>query len=97
MNGCIYRTKDNECDLYSEGGKYHAFCDMDGCEGRKMSNADKIRSMSDAELANFIGFVAQDAFCYGRGMRDRMMIYPFDTHESTMAWLAQAAQPEEGD
>ena len=54
MNGCIYRTKDGECDLYADGGKYHAFCDMNGCEGRKMSNADHIRSMSDEELASYL-------------------------------------------
>lgn len=52
MNGCIYRTKDGECDLYSEGGKYHAFCVGDEpCEGRKPSNADRIRGMSDEELS----------------------------------------------
>ena len=52
MTGCIYRTKDGECDLYAEGGKYTAFCEMENCEGRKMSNADKIRSMTDEELAD---------------------------------------------
>ena len=56
-----------------------------------VTNADKIRAMSDEELANFIGFACQDAFCYGRGMRDKMMIYPFGTHESTMDWLKQEA------
>lgn len=50
MDGCIYRTKDNECDRYSEGGKYHAFCD-DNCDMAVPSNADQIRSMTDEELA----------------------------------------------
>ena len=54
MNGCIYRTKDGECDLYAEGGKYTAFCEMENCAGRKMSNADRIRAMSDEELAEFM-------------------------------------------
>ena len=55
MDGCIYRTKDGECDLYAEGGKYHAFCVGDApCDGRKQSNADKIRQMSDEELAFYI-------------------------------------------
>lgn len=54
MNGCIYRTKDGECDLYAEGGKYTAFCEMENCEGRKMSNADRIRSMTDEELATWL-------------------------------------------
>ena len=58
MDGCIYRTKDGECDLYAEGGKFTAFCEMDGCEGRKLSNGDKIRAMTDEELA--------DALFYGQ-------------------------------
>lgn len=52
MNGCIYRTKDGECDLYVEGGKYRAYCVGDEpCDGRKQSNADRIRAMTDEELA----------------------------------------------
>ena len=58
MDGCIYRTKDGECDLYAEGGKFKAFCDLDGCEGRRMSNGDKIRAMTDDELADFLQDVA---------------------------------------
>lgn len=55
MDGCIYRTKDGECDLYADGGKYHAFCVGDApCDGRKQSNADNIRQMSDEELAEFL-------------------------------------------
>lgn len=54
MNGCIYRTKDGECDLYAEGGKYTAFCELENCVGRKMANADRIRSMTDEELAGWL-------------------------------------------
>ena len=54
MNGCIYRTKDGECDLYAEGGKYTAFCEMENCEGRKQTNGDRIRVNSDEELARRI-------------------------------------------
>ena len=54
MNGCIYRTKDGECDLYAEGGKFTAFCEMENCAGRKMSNADGIRAMSDEDLMRFL-------------------------------------------
>ena len=57
MNGCIYRTKDGECDLYAEGGRYTAFCEMENCVGRKMSNADCIRSMTDYELADWVAKV----------------------------------------
>ena len=52
MDGCVYRTKDGECDLYSEGGKFHAFCcNMNTCEGRKMTNYDRIVSKTPEELA----------------------------------------------
>ena len=59
---------------------------------KKQTNADRIRQMSDEELANFIGFVAQDAFCYGRGMRDKMLIYPqFGEYDTTIKWLKEEA------
>lgn len=54
MNGCIYRTKDGECDLYSEGGKFKAYCDMEHCDNIAPTNADRIRAMTDEELAEFI-------------------------------------------
>ena len=57
MDGCIYRTKDGECDRYSEGGKYHAFCD-DNCDMAVPSNADRIRSMTDEELAETLCLIA---------------------------------------
>ena len=57
---------------------------------KPQTNGDRIRQMSDEELANFIGFVAQDAFCYGRGMRDKMLIYPqFGEYEATINWLKE--------
>ena len=63
MNGCIYRTKDGECDLYAEGGKYTAFCEMENCVGRKTSNADRIRSMREEELAEFLTSIRGELIC----------------------------------
>lgn len=54
MNGCIYRTKDGECDLYSEGGKYKVWCTLRECPSRTPSYADRIRAMTDEELAEFL-------------------------------------------
>ena len=54
MDGCIYRTKDGECDLYAEGGKFTAFCDMEHCDNIAPTNADRIRAMTDEELAEWI-------------------------------------------
>lgn len=56
------------------------------------SNADRIRAMTDEELANELAFIAQDAFCYGRGMRDKMLLYPFDSYEETLKWLKQESE-----
>ena len=79
MDGCVYRTKDGECDLYSEGGKFHAWCDLDNCDGRKMSNADRIRSMTDEELAKFISGKA-------RGFGEE-----YEGYMSALDWLKEEA------
>ena len=63
-------------------------------ESKHWTNADKIRSMTEDELAKFLGFVAQDAFCYGRGIRDKMILYPFGEYESTIEWLREEAKVE---
>lgn len=54
MNGCIYRTKDNECELWEKDRNCSAYCHPN-CENRHPSNADRIRAMTDEELADFIG------------------------------------------
>ena len=52
MNGCVYRTKDNECDLWTDE-KHKSFCDPD-CKDKHPSNADRIRNMTDEELADWL-------------------------------------------
>lgn len=52
MNGCIYRTKDNECELWTDD-KHKSFCDVN-CTDRHPSNADRVRAMTDEELATEI-------------------------------------------
>lgn len=55
MNGCVYRTQDNKCEFYSDYGKgIVSYCDFDDCEDKEASNADRIRAMSDEELAEWI-------------------------------------------
>lgn len=86
MNGCIYCTKDGECDLYSEGGKFHAFCcNMNSCEWRKMSNYDRIISKTPEELAEFLmrtGACFHDDCDYCNGK---------DCDECWLGWLRQEA------
>ena len=80
MDGCIYRTKDGECDLYSEGGKFKAFCDPEHCDNIAPTNADRIRAMSDAELATII-------FC-GNPCVEKS----FNTESELLKWLKSEAK-----
>lgn len=51
MSGCIYRTKEGKCKQFSVGGVL-SFCYLGGtCDCQIPSNADRIRAMSDEELA----------------------------------------------
>ena len=88
MDGCIYRTKDGECDLYAEGGKYKAWCDMENCDGRKVSNADRIRSMTDEELANCITDDLCDRVCHSPLSCDG------NCEIQVLAWLKQETTDE---
>ena len=50
MNGCIYRTTEDKCEFWSDCGKgIVSYCDFDGCEEKKPSNADRIRSTKTEE------------------------------------------------
>ena len=81
MNGCIYRTKDGECDLYREGGKFKAWCDPEHCDNIAPTNADWIRTMTDEELAEFL---------YVTTCEDG---YPqFDTTQGWLNWLREEAK-----
>jgi len=53
MNGCIYRTKHGECKDPNRDKKYGPSCRSD-CTNKHPSNADRIRAMSDEELAKWI-------------------------------------------
>lgn len=72
-------------------------CGMDDREywqAKPQTNADRIRAMSDEELAEFIrdvSYECQDAYC---GNHCPMCAYPWCSSERTMEWLKQ---PAEGD
>ncbi len=46
---CVYYDN-HKCQKFSDE-KYNAWCDFDNCEHQTPSNGDKIRAMSDEELA----------------------------------------------
>ena len=85
MNGCIYRTEHDVCKKYTTD-KATSFCVGRNCLDRKPSNSDRIRAMTDEELAVFLGNTK--AFC----CRDR------DPSEEFIAefkiWLKQESEGE---
>ena len=56
MNGCIYRTEDNQCRIHSDPVRNTlSWCVGDNpCEARIPSNADRIREMTVKELAGWM-------------------------------------------
>lgn len=53
MNGCIYRTRSDLCMKFTTDQSI-SFCVGKKCPDRKESNADRIRSMTDEELAEVL-------------------------------------------
>lgn len=53
MNGCIYRNKFDVCMKYTTD-KATSFCVGRNCRDRKPSNSDRIREMTDEELARML-------------------------------------------
>lgn len=51
---CIYFEKDGKCRKFSDDYRFVSYCVMGACPEQKLSNADRIRAMSDEELARFI-------------------------------------------
>ena len=56
---CVYY--DNQACIKFSGGGYTEFCVLGPCRHQTLSNADRIRAMSDDALADFISRIA-----YGR-------------------------------
>ena len=52
-----------------------------------MTNADRIRRMTDEELATFLGFTLQDGYCYGAGLRKELKFIPVSEHNEMVEWL----------
>lgn len=91
MDGCIFRTKDGECDLYFEVGHYKTFCEMENCKDRKLTNADRIRAMTDEELASF-ACNRSCAYCPVVDCNGRMMTIGRDyCYKRWLDWLKQEA------
>ena len=55
MSGCVYRSEDNKCKFWSDYGKgIVTYCDPCDCNEKTTTNANRIRAMTDEELAHFM-------------------------------------------
>ena len=84
MNGCIYRNKFDVCEKYTTD-KATSFCVGRNCRDRKESNSDRIRRMTDEELAEMLNHAKGDGFLVGIGQR-KMSAYG-----NWLEWLRQEA------
>jgi len=95
MDGCIYRSQFDMCEKSKEEDEkigIRRWCDFDGCEDKHPSNADRIRAMSDEDLAEF---VAQQRFCALSPIADKLGIditqMSVKCRDIMLDWLRQEA------
>ena len=53
---CVYCTEDGYCEKYSDE-EVTSWCVQSPCKDEKPSNADRIRAMTDEELAEFLSCI----------------------------------------
>ena len=90
---CIHYKHDGVCAKYSANGDL-SYCVQGPCPDETSSNADRIRSMSDEELAEFLSDFkdcAKDCLV-GKGVKDCRGICA--TSETLRMWLQQPEEEE---
>ena len=78
---CVYCTEDGHCEKYSDE-KVTSWCVQGPCQDEKPSNADRIRAMTDEELAEYL-----DGVCH-----DLWQMFAKDPQKMWLDWLKQEAK-----
>lgn len=94
MNGCIYRTRSDLCMKFTTEQSI-SFCVGKKCPDRKESNADRIRSMTDEELAEWAS-IREMCFIYhllinDPDLRNKCRIYE-NCKDCWLEWLKQEGE-----
>ena len=77
---CVYCTEDGYCKKYSDE-EVTTWCVQGPCKDERPSNADKIRSMSDEELAEWLDRLithCNDGPCFNCFMREACLTSVLD-------------------
>ena len=88
---CYYRTDDGKCRKFTDD-KYTSYCVDGPCPDDTPTNADKIRGMSDEELAEWICGVYDDDESAGKFING-ILIERYD-EDIMLEWLQQPAETE---
>ena len=92
---CIHYKPDGICAKYSVNGDI-SYCVQGPCPDETLSNADRIRAMSDEELAEFISRIEIGDFgpqVYGRTFCD-MCKGQYECDDCRLWWLQQPAEED---
>ena len=91
-HGCTYCTDDFHCEKFTDE-KYTSWCYGKDypCKDRRISNADRIRAMTDEELAEWFIKVQDDVADYYDGGHAFAPELP-TMENSWLDWLKQEAQ-----
>lgn len=92
---CVYFEKDGKCRKFSDDTVI-SYCVMWPCSEQKLSNADRIRDMSDEELAEFISRIEIGDFgpqVYGKTFCD-MCKGQYECDDCRLWWLQQPAEED---
>ena len=92
---CAYWREGEICAKGTEPG-YTDFCVLGPCSQMKPSNADKIRQMSDEELAEYLAERSAAPSCTGRCHKDYTVYGERRTfcQDCWLEWLKQEAMDE---
>ena len=96
MTNCKYITKNGRCGLKGSYAYRHGCFGEDMCRCREpMTNADRIRTMSDEELAEQFVFMSTICeFCVKRKNCEEVPGYKY-CMEGILDWLQQPAEEDD--
>ena len=82
---CVYCTEDGYCKKYSDE-EVTSWCVQGPCKDERPSNADRIRAMTDEELAHAFAYQ-----CAGRVCRGIPFDGPNECENCWLEWLKKEA------
>jgi hypothetical protein len=85
---CIYYDN-GKCQKFSDE-KYNSWCDFDQCEHIAPSNGDRIRAMSDEELAELLS----KPWCENHRFKEECARFDTDCEACVLDWLCKPAEED---